>query len=138
MMSKNPVTKREHSLTRSRVGDSWIGQGKFGRTSNSQIQHTSSQSIVTRNASTAVLTAPRMLRTSNQHKNFFSRNWRRAEVIVSVWSGAVCVVAARCVCHEIHAYCRARSMYCSVLSFMSLTSSFATASGSLQMFFSSF
>src|SRR5882762_1244718 len=91
-----------------------------------KIQHTSNHFIATCNASTAFLAAPRTLSTSSQHKNFFCRKELRAEVISYLLAvGSL----TRCLCHDLHAYCKAWLMYFSVLSSKSSTSEFLTASG---------
>jgi hypothetical protein len=98
--------------------------------------HTFNQSVAARKASTAFLVALRTLSTSNQHRNLLFRNRDRADVISGGLAEAVCP-PIRCVCHDLHAYRNAGSIYRSVLSFKSSTSEFATPSGSLHMFFCS-
>lgn len=88
---------------------SLVQVSKFGQcTGNSQL--TSKRSAATSSASAATLTTPRILSTSNQGKNFFSRKQRRAEVIPVEW--AMCSsTPVRCSCHDLHAYRKAWSMY---------------------------
>ena len=116
-----------------------LGLSNFGKILIIGTGHTSNQSAVACSASTPFLTTPRTLSTSNQNKSFVSRNRCRAGVIEGVRAGMVSASTrpTRCVYHETHAYCKAGSMNFSVLSFKSLTSEFATPSGSLHMFFSS-
>src|SRR6266403_6086132 len=102
MTSKNAVTKRKQSLTRSRVGDSWFKpRVNLGNALDGETQLTSNHLAAASNASTASLTAPRILSTSNQHKNFFSRNRWRTGIISGAWT--VCL-STRCLCHDLHAY----------------------------------
>ena len=64
---------------------------------------TSNHFAATFSASTAFLQAPRTLSTSSQHKNLFSRKYWRVEVISELLAGS----PIRCLCHDLHAYCKA-------------------------------
>ena len=67
------------------------------------MQHTSSHFSVAFSASTASLAVPRTLSTSNQNKNFSSRNWRRTGTMLDDCAG---IVSIRCLCHDWQAYCK--------------------------------